>query len=285
MSLSNGKEKKEVIVVQQDRSKEYVDALNEKLLKIKNDIKDEQEKYDALVLQKNELLKEFAQSKIDGNAEIETISLSIINLTKELKEIQLQKSETLKTIEDEKASFDRIKQDFNEWVNQKKVESDNFLSDVNDSLKEFSLQVDEKKKELSVLSGEIEALTALKSSLLQMTEEIKREKSFTEEETKRLKAEAESNKAEAKKNKDEVNSLKTSAQSISEQIKALQDQIDKLLPEKEAIIKQREANTKRAKELADMAQDLRVESVALANKNAYLLKKEAQLKDAQTKIQ
>ena len=284
MGLNKGSENK-VTVIQQDRSKEYVDALNEKLLKIKNDIKDEQEKYDALVLQKNELLKEFAQSKIDGNAEIETISLSIINLTKELKEIQLQKSETLKTIEDEKASFDRIKQDFNEWVNQKKVESDNFLSDVNDSLKEFSLQVDEKKKELSVLSGEIEALTALKSSLLQMTEEIKREKSFTEEETKRLKAEAESNKAEAKKNKDEVNSLKTSAQSISEQIKALQDQIDKLLPEKEAIIKQREANTKRAKELADMAQDLRVESVALANKNAYLLKKEAQLKDAQTKIQ
>lgn len=284
MGLNKGSENK-VTVIQQDRSKEYVDALNEKLLKIKNDIKEEQEKYDALVLQKNELLKEFAQSKVDGNAEIEGISLSIINLTKELKEIELQKSETLKTIEDGKASFDKIKQDFNEWAYQKKVESDKILNDVSESLKEYASQVDEKKKELAVLSGEIEANMALKSSLLQMTEEIKREKSFAEEETKRLKAEAESNKAEAKKNKDEVNSLKTSAQSISEQIKALQDQIDELLPEKEAIIKQREANTKRAKELADMAQDLRVESVALANKNAYLLKKEAQLKDAQTKIQ
>jgi hypothetical protein len=78
--------------------------------------------------------------------------------------------------------------------------------------------------------------------------------------------------------------LVASAEAKAEDLNRIQNQLKDIQSEKDAIAIDREKNTKRAKELSIMANELKVESQALANKDAIIKRRENSLRDAQAKI-
>jgi chromosome segregation ATPase len=132
-------------------------------------------------------------------------------------------------------------------------------------------------KDKNMLSEEVKKLADKKTAIISIIDGLSVD-------AKELSAGVDSLNAEINRKRTELESVSNNYINLNNQCILLKSQIEALSVEKQDILNAKEENSRRAKELQEMYEDIRIEKIAQANKNASLLKREAAIKEAQTKI-
>lgn len=283
MGLDRG-DRESVVVVKDDRSKDYISSINAKIASLKNEESEIKSRIAKLVEDFNSSDRQYSSDLIIKQQKVSDVSNEILVASKKLSEINSQIDEKVSVLNDELNRIELRRKDVDKSIADKLSALSAKEIEIKNNLSLLSNEVDNRNSEIRRLNSEIDSLKALNSSLLGMNAELDGKKRASEiaiEEARKVIPEIEN---ELSQKKDEVKKVSDSTKVLAEDRNRIKNELLALQGEKDQIAIDRDKNTKRARELADMANELKIESIALANKNAYLAKREAILKDAQTKV-
>lgn len=284
MAFDRGEDKRSPSAVVDDRSEEYKKKLRDDVCFLKQNINDINLELSDLKEKRDRVLADYNALMADKEA-----ALSIA-----LKKVKDAEELVVSLMAEEKSILARRRYDVEDfdkkmalYVEKKNARIYALNSDIRNaevSLKKIVNNIEARTSELDSLEKECDSLKALNASLASLNTDLDgkvKEQEIAIAEAKKFVPVIESAIANKKA---EVASLSATAEARAEDLNRIQNQLKDLQKEKDLVAIEREKNTKRAKELSIMANELKVESQALANKNAILNKREATLREAQAKI-
>lgn len=268
----------------EDRSKEYVDALNAKISFLKKEI--------AALAKESEALR--------GKKNIEEMALKLfIEQSDEIragvdKEISYKKKEVDslgiladKFVESNKLSADKFESNMKKMVADEKEQIDALKQSkgaIEKEVRDLIARKEVAAKDVALLEDQALTLRELNKSLSGLNESLDKKKSEKEAVVEVVERSAEEIEQKVEQKKEEFKKLQASASAMAEERQKIKDMLNEVERDRFLLNKEREEATKKAKDLSNMANELKVEAQALANKNAILNKREATLKEAQKSI-
>lgn len=284
MAFDRGEDQRSPSAVVDDRSEEYKKKLRDDVCSLKQSINEINLELSGLKEKRARVFADYDALMADKKA-----ALSIA-----LKKVKDAEELVVSLMAEEKSILARRRYDVEDfdkkmalYVEKGKARIYALNSDIRNaeaSLKKIVNNIEARTSELDSLEKECDSLKALNASLASLNTDLDgkvKEQEIAIAEAKKFVPVIESAIANKKA---EVASLSATAEARAEDLNRIQNQLKDLQKEKDLIAIEREKNTKRAKELSIMANELKVESQALANKNAILNKREATLREAQAKI-
>jgi len=283
MGLDKG-ERIEINNVKADRSDEYIASVKASISKLKNEetsVKEEikslkeklskaEDQYSNEIAKKQNdisLLNGEIKKQRDVLAEMKASLIAVMaDYEKENKQMKARREQVDNAIAEKIAIAEKAVEDKNSFLDNLDVQAD-----------ALNIEIGNLVKDKNALGSEISVLNDKKTGMIAAADGLAVSVRESERELSRLTQAVESKKIE-------INDATKNYNLLMSESSALKAEIESLSAEKQNIINAGIENARRAKELQDLIEDIRIERLAQANKNASLVKREQALRDAQAKI-